>query len=101
MRRYNLGRMLARTRPRTPAGASRTRRPPRYRPAVSEFEARVVPSVTIAINYAFDASPFFDTQAKRDLMQQAADAVASALNDSLAAITPGGGNTWSADFPDP
>jgi hypothetical protein len=61
----------------------------------------VTPSVTIAIDYSFDSSHFFDTQAKKDLMQLAADTVAVDLNDSLAAVTPAGQDTWTADFPNP
>src|SRR5262249_38609509 len=52
-------------------------------------------------SYSYDADNFFNTQAKRDLMQQAANTLAAVLNDNLAAITPAGSNTWSAVFNDP
>jgi hypothetical protein len=59
-------------------------------------------SISLQIDYRYDSTHFFDTPAKRDLMQSAANVVASALsNDHLAAIVPAGSNTWTASFPDP
>src|SRR4051812_17481538 len=98
MRQHTLGRMLTGRRARSVRGG---RRSLRARPAVGLVEARFLPAVSIAIDYSFDSTNFFDTQPKRDLMQLAANTVASALNDSLAAIAPGGGNTWTATFPNP
>ncbi len=78
------------------------RRPDRrYRPAPGALEGRCLPSLTIQIRYDDDANGFFDTQAKRDLMQAVADSVAAALPDSLAAIDPGGADHWAAIVLDP
>ena len=95
MRRNTLGTMLGGPRAR----GSRT--VPRFRPAVGEVEARVLPAVTIAVDFSQDSANFFDTQAKKDLMQFAASAVGAMLNDSLSAVVASGGNTWSATFPSP
>jgi hypothetical protein len=62
---------------------------------IERLEERTLMSVTIQIDYSLDANNFFDTQAKKDLLQLAANNLASHLNDSLAAITPGGGNHWN------
>jgi hypothetical protein len=60
----------------------------------------------ITIDYSFDANNFFDSQVKKDLMQLAADSIASRLTDSLLAIEPGPSglgfdNTWTASFTHP
>ena len=65
------------------------------------METRVLLSVAVAVDYSYDADNFFNSQAKKDLMQAAANAFAAQLNDNLTAITPSGFNTWSAQFPDP
>jgi len=70
-------------------------------PAVTPLEGRVLLSLTIDIDYSYDANNFFNTPARRAVLQQAAAADAAVINDSLAAITPAGSNTWSATFPDP
>lgn len=57
--------------------------------------------ITVQIDYTYDTNNFFNTTAKRELMQDAADLVADHFNDSLAAITPGSGNTWQAEFSHP
>jgi hypothetical protein len=82
------------------ASTSRSRRR-RLLPEVRELEGRALLSLTIRIDYSFDSTNFFDTQAKRDVLQSAANAIASSLNDNLSAIQPSGGNTWSANFPNP
>jgi hypothetical protein len=57
--------------------------------------------VSIALNYTYDTNNFFNTQARRDLLQLAADVLASRLDDTLTAIQPSGTNTWSAQFSNP
>ena len=54
------------------------------------------PTVHVVIDYSLDTNSFFDTQPKRDLLQQAADLVANWFRDDLMAITPGGGDSWDA-----
>ena len=62
-------------------------------PATGQLKAR--------IDYSRDTSNFFNTTAKRQLMQYAADLVVSKFNDSLTAILPSGANHWVASFIDP
>ena len=54
------------------------------------------PTVHVRIDYSLDTNSFFNTQAKRDLLQQAADLVARWFRDELLSITPGGGDSWDA-----
>ena len=69
------------------------------------LEVRVV-LTTVLINYSLDTNNFFDTSAKKELLQAAADSVANALADNLLGITPGpsgigSDNTWSVIFGHP
>jgi len=73
----------------------------RYRPHLGWLEPRVVLSLNIAFDYSYDSTGFFNTQAKKDLLQAAANSIAGAVGNTLSAITPGGGNTWSPDFFNP
>jgi hypothetical protein len=57
---------------------------------------QTAPTVHVRVDYSLDTNNFFDTQAKRDLLQQAADLVAGWFRDELLAIVPGGGDTWDA-----
>src|SRR4051794_15583819 len=66
------------------------------RPSLERLDDRTLLSVTVRIDYSLDTRNFFNTQARRDLLQAAADTVASRLADALDAITPGAGNTWTA-----
>src|SRR3954453_18921525 len=66
------------------------------------LDERLLLSVNLIIDYSHDTSHFFDTQEKRDLVQQAANTVALSLSDDhLAGITPVGSNRWTASFPEP
>jgi hypothetical protein len=58
-------------------------------------------SVRVVVDYSLDDNHFFDTQQKKDLLQQAADSVVKWFKDELLAIAPGGGDTWEAVFDDP
>lgn len=69
--------------------------------ASEELEVRTLPAITIAIDYSRDTQGFFNQQARRDELQRAADSLASALQDDLSAISPGGGNNWTATFTHP
>src|SRR5215212_2531088 len=59
------------------------------------------PSVRVVIDYSLDDNHFFDTQQKKDLLQQAADSVVKWFKDELLAINAGGGDTWEAVFDHP
>jgi hypothetical protein len=75
--------------------------------ALEALEAREVPAVAIQFDYTFDSkanggSGFFESnpQAVAVLNQVGAEHGAR-LNANLGAITPGGGNTWTASVFDP
>jgi hypothetical protein len=61
----------------------------------------LVHGITITIDYSLDTNKFFNTQAKKDILQATADTYATKLTDNLTAITPGGGNTWQEVFYNP
>jgi hypothetical protein len=77
------------------------RRTHRFRPSTEALEARTVLSVTILIDYSRDTLNFFNTPAKRELLQKAADTLGSRLTDELLAIVPSGSNVWDATASDP
>src|SRR5580698_3465938 len=69
---------------------------------LEQLEDRDVPSITIQISYAYDTSGFFkNNPTAQATLQLAANDLASAINTSLAAITPSGTNTWDESFYDP
>src|SRR5258708_2603393 len=70
-------------------------------PILEALEDRLTPTVTVQLDYRFDLSGFFNSQARRDLLQLAVNTLASRLNDSLSAIASSGVNSWSATFLDP
>ena len=76
---------------------------PGIRTILEAMESRLLPAVSIALDYSFDANGFFSSQARRDMMKLAADTMVASFSDSLAAIAPnpGAGNSWTAVFPDP
>lgn len=65
------------------------------------LEPRWAPAVSITLDYTYDTNDFFNTQAKKDLLQFVANDVARTLGDQLSAINPTGTNTWSANFTHP
>lgn len=66
--------------------------------SIEPLEPRAMLSITATIDYTYDTNNFFDTSAKKDLLQLAADSIVAHLQDDLSAITPSGGNTWSQSF---
>ncbi len=81
--------------------ASRKLRRPRLVPEVLPLESRTLLSINIQFDYSLDTNHFFDDQARRAALQAAADTIASQLDDSLLAIQPSGGDTWSESFYNP
>jgi hypothetical protein len=55
---------------------------------------------TIEFDYSYDNGGFFTPQ-RQALMNLVASVFQARINDSLSAITPGGGNTWSVQFYNP
>src|SRR5262245_26503318 len=74
----------------------RRRRPhaPRVRPSCELLEDRSLPSVSFVFDYSLDASNFFNTQQKRDLLEAAGRLLTDRLEATLTATTPSGGNRW-------
>jgi hypothetical protein len=58
-------------------------------------------SISFVFDYSLDRRGFFEQQERRDALQAAASFFESRITDSLTAITPGGGNSWTASFWDP
>lgn len=83
---------------RKESGRSRPRRP---QLALEPLEPREVPAVTIQFDYTYDSSGFFSDPARRAILEQVGNDIASHLDASLAAIVPGGGNTWTEMFFNP
>lgn len=65
------------------------------------LEERCLLSVVIQFDYTDDTNSFFAAQATKDLLAQAASAYESEFTNSLSAITPSGGDTWSINFTNP
>ena len=68
---------------------------------LERFEPRVLLSVSIDIDYRFDTLDFFGDPARRAVVEAVADDLSAVLQDSLAAIIPGGPNEWSLRFNNP
>ncbi|MDA1014493.1 MAG: GEVED domain-containing protein [Planctomycetota bacterium] len=74
-------------------------------PTIEILEDRAL-LTAIVFDYSLDTNNFFDTQAKKDLLQTVADSLAEQITDDLLAITPGPSgqgfnNTWTTDFNHP
>ena len=68
---------------------------------VESLEDRRLFSLAIQFDYRYDASGFFKDQNRRDVLSAAAASVTARLNDTFAAITPSGDNTWSVTLRNP
>src|SRR5216683_8441087 len=69
--------------------------------AVELLEDRSCPSITFQFDYSLDTTGFFNSASARATLEQAGRDLGAHLNDTLAAISPGGGNHWMASFDDP
>lgn len=65
------------------------------------LEPRLLMSVFVTIDYSLDTHGFFNDPSRRDLLQSIADDIVSQFGDTLSAINPGSGNTWTATFDHP
>jgi hypothetical protein len=65
------------------------------------LESRRLFALAIQIDYSLDTAGFFASADRRAVLEQAASMIGSRLDDALAAITPGGGNSWSLVFNHP
>src|SRR5688572_29907036 len=66
------------------------------RPSFESLERRALFALTVQFDFTYDDANFFDTPEKKAILQAAADAAVARYADTLAAIVPGGGNTWKA-----
>ena len=73
----------------------------RWRLSAERLEGRDVPAVTIRIDYTFDTTGFFNDPTRRAVLEQVGNEIGSHLTTHLAAIAPGGGDTWSESFFNP
>src|SRR5215216_2719904 len=71
------------------------------RPSPRRIESRTLLSLTVQLNYSLDLNNFFDTAAKRDVLEAAADEAVSHYGDHLSAINPSLLNTWTAVISNP
>ena len=85
----------------TPTQKSRTKH--RMPTAIECCESRCLLTVVFSFNYSLDTNSFFSgaNLSRRALLESAGTTLTQRLNDSLTAITPGGGDTWSAVFSHP
>ena len=82
--------------PRRPQRTATVRSSARtMRPQLQELEVRENLSLTIALNFDYDTSGFFNDQTRRDTLQLAANTIASRIGTTLTAITPTAGNDWT------
>jgi hypothetical protein len=68
---------------------------------IEALENRLVPALTFQFDYRFDGSGLFNDPAHRALLEQAGRDLGARIDSNLQAITPGGGDTWSAMFFNP
>lgn len=60
-----------------------------------------VPAFTIQLDYTYDTNNFFADLGRQAVLSSAASYFEGIIGDSLDAISPGGGNTWTASFTHP
>lgn len=71
-------------------------------PAVEVLESRTfLSAVSVVLDYRFDTNNFFDSQLKKDIIQEAANVFAAKFKDDLTAISPSSSNRWTAVFSNP
>lgn len=73
---------------------------PNSRLTVATLEDRTCPAITFDFDYTFDTGGFF-TAERKAAIAAAGDDMSRYLANTLSAVTPGGGNTWTTFFADP
>jgi hypothetical protein len=68
---------------------------------LEELEGREVPAVLIQIDYSYDNGFFANNPDARATLEQVAAELGNSISADLSALTPGGGNTWTATFFNP
>ncbi|MCA9048780.1 MAG: hypothetical protein KDA89_08635 [Planctomycetaceae bacterium] len=64
--------------------------------SVETLEQRLLLTLNIQFDYSLDTSDFFAAQSRRDVLEEVASVFEARITDDLAAITPGGSNSWTA-----
>jgi hypothetical protein len=64
-------------------------------------QAERADAIFFHFDYIYDSNNFFNTQAKKDLLEQKVASYFTPFTDNLTAITPSGSNTWTAKFTHP
>lgn len=67
---------------------------------IEPLESRLTPAVTVRFDYSFDTSGLFADPEARAAVERVGAAVTARMTDNLTAITPSGGNTWTAQVYD-
>lgn len=65
------------------------------------LESREVPAVLIQIDYSLDTGFFANNPTARAVMERVASEIGNSISADLPAISPSGGNTWTASFINP
>ncbi|CAN5552425.1 hypothetical protein BH11PLA2_BH11PLA2_05530 [soil metagenome] len=60
------------------------------------LEDRLTPTLHFIFDYRFDSTGFFNDATRRAALEQVGNDLGSRIDSHLQAITPSGGNTWSA-----
>lgn len=68
---------------------------------LEQLEVRDVPAILIQVDYSYDTGFFANNPQARATLERAAAELGASITADLAAVSPGGGNTWSATFPNP
>ncbi len=76
-------------------------RPSRFTLNAERLELRDVPALTLLFDYSLDTNGFFNDASRRTALETAGNELVSRIGDSLEAISPTNGNTWTASFFNP
>ena len=69
--------------------------------SIESLERRDLLTINFQFDYSLDSSHFFDSPVARQALEQAGATLGGYLTDTLEAITPGGLNSWIAQFSNP
>ncbi|MFK7819545.1 MAG: GEVED domain-containing protein, partial [Planctomycetaceae bacterium] len=69
--------------------------------ATESLEERLLLTINFNFDYRYDNSDFFDTAAKKQVLELAGEIIGSQIEDNLDAINASGSNNWRAIFPRP
>ena len=69
--------------------------------ATETLEDRLLLTINFNFDYTYDTGNFFNTNAKKQVLELAGEIIGSQLEDNLDAINPSGSNDWRAIFPRP